>query len=277
MLPIVLLLSFEGCTNLFFYPEKGLRFTPDQIGIAYQPVSFQGADGTELRGWFLPAAQNSSTTIFFVHGNAENISTHIGAVWWLPREGFNVFLFDPRGYGASSGTAEIDGVHQDVEAGLDWLEQYRPADTIIVYGQSLGGALAITTLARANQHTRDKIALVVVESAFASYRAIVRDKLADYYLTWPFQFVLPWFVRDSFSPERFVAELAPLPLLFVHGRADQTVPSSHSERLFEKAKEPKKLWLFDGVEHTAAFRDPERRARLIREFREAAVAMQKRR
>ena len=71
-----------------------------------------------LHGWFLPAQIPSRGTILFLHGNAENVSTHIGSVAWLPAEGFNVFLIDYRGYGLSEGVPTLDGLHRDVEAAI---------------------------------------------------------------------------------------------------------------------------------------------------------------
>ena len=90
---VVLLLCTlaAGCTSLLFYPTADHVMTPDVIGLDYRDVTFTASDGTQLHGWFLPAAEKPSGTIVFVHGNAENISTHIASVAWLPAEGFNVF------------------------------------------------------------------------------------------------------------------------------------------------------------------------------------------
>ncbi|MFL6647184.1 MAG: alpha/beta hydrolase, partial [Sulfurifustaceae bacterium] len=99
--------SMAGCTGVFFQPYRTLVRTPDDIGLAYEDVRFKTADGVVLHGWFLPANATACATVLFLHGNAENISTHIGSVYWMPRYGFNVFLPDYRGYGASSGTPSL--------------------------------------------------------------------------------------------------------------------------------------------------------------------------
>ena len=97
---LVIALELGSCANLLFFPQRDLVLTPDQVGLAYRDVWFEAADGTRLHGWFLPAekkmALSAACTVLFLHGNAENISTHLASVSWLPAQGYNVFLFDYR-------------------------------------------------------------------------------------------------------------------------------------------------------------------------------------
>jgi fermentation-respiration switch protein FrsA (DUF1100 family) len=126
-------------------------------------------------------------------------------------------------------------------------------DRIIVFGQSLGGALAIHYVAHSRY--RRHVCAVVADSAFADYRLIAREKLAGFALTWPLQWLPAITVDDDYSPERSVASLSPIPLLLIHGEADAVVPSHHSQRLYERAAEPKALWLVPGAGHHEALRD----------------------
>lgn len=234
---------------MFFYPQKELQRTPDKIGLQYEDVSFASIDGTRLHGWFLPAQQAKGTVVFF-HGNAENISTHIGAVYWLPAEGYNVFLFDYRGYGLSAGHATISGIHNDARAALQYVHDRADIDPrrLVLFGQSLGGAVAIYTAVTAGI----PLAAVVVESAFADYRKIMREKLAEFFLTWPLQWPLSYTVTDRYSPIRVVADLK-VPLLIIHGDTDKVVPVEHAYDLYEAATGDKTLWIVKGGGHTAAF------------------------
>ena len=76
-------------------------------------------DGLKLHGWHLKAKDKSRGTILQLHGNAENISTHVNSVLWLALEGYDVFNFDYRGYGKSEGSPTLDGVHIDARAALE--------------------------------------------------------------------------------------------------------------------------------------------------------------
>lgn len=252
-----------GCTGLFFQPMREHVLTPDKAGLAFEDVYFESADGTRLHAWWLPAKGRARGTVFHLHGNAENISTHIGAVYWLPERGYNVFLPDYRGYGTSQGTPALPGVMADIEAAFSTLLARRDVDAkrIAVFGQSLGGSLAIYFTA----HTRQRAAIraLVVESPFSSYRAITREKLSELWITWPFQW-LPWLtVNEDYSPLPAVGSVSPIPLLVIHGDRDAIVPMHHGKQLYEAAREPKQLWIVPGGGHTAAMSGIEYRDRLV--------------
>lgn len=236
--------------------------TPGDLGLAYEDVTLRADDGTLLHAWWLPASARACGSVLFLHGNAENISTHIASVYWMPAQGFNVMLLDYRGYGASEGTPSLPGLQADIAAALRHLVA-RPgidSDALIVFGQSLGAAAAIAHVARSPQ--RAHVRALVVDSAFASYRGIVREKLAGFWLTWPFQW-LAWTVPDESSPVALVAEVSPIPLLLVHGTRDPIVPIVHSARLYAAAREPKAFWRVEGAGHIQAFRSPPWRERLV--------------
>ncbi|NIV36441.1 MAG: alpha/beta fold hydrolase, partial [Anaerolineae bacterium] len=139
------------CTGLFYQPDRTLYHTPAELRLAYEEVFFHAADGTRLHGWWLPAeSETPRATVLFLHGNAENISTHIASVHWLPAAGYAVFLFDYRGYGRSEGMPTPAGVALDAQAALRYLVEQRGLRdrSLVVFGQSLGGAIAIDTVAR---------------------------------------------------------------------------------------------------------------------------------
>lgn len=254
----------SGCTQAFFQPHRHIVSTPGLYGLEYHPVEFKAADGTALFAWFLPARDKPRGTVLYLHGNAENISTHFHNVAWMPAAGFNVLALDYRGYGGSEGTPTLEGVQLDIDAAMRTLLARRDVDPqrIIIFGQSLGGALAIHYVAHSDY--RANVRAIVVDSAFSDYRRIVRDKAASFFLTWPFQWLLPQTVDNNFSPAASVHAIAPIPLLFIHGERDAIVPLEHSRRLFERAAEPKELWIVPEAGHIQAVRKKDVRKRLAR-------------
>ncbi len=274
LLLILALMSalLAGCNGVFFLPERAQVLSPDQLGLKYEDVYFPARDGTRLHAWFLPAQGAAQGTILFLHGNAENISTHIMSVRWLPARGFNVFLLDYRGYGASEGEPTDAGVQEDVDASMRTLLA-RPdvnPDRIVVFGQSLGGSIAIYNVAHSPY--RSHIRALAVESAFASYRGIAREKLADFWLTWPLQYPLSWLVSDKYSPVAAVAQISPIPLLIIHGDRDPIVPLADGKRLFAQAREPKQMWIVPGGGHIQAFRHQSFRDRFVAWLKQALSA-----
>jgi len=141
LLAITALLQ-TGCSSVFFYPDKTTYITPDRLNLDYEDVYLDTADGETLHGWWLPAKTDgpSKGTIYYLHGNAQNVSAHILNVAWLPPKGYNVFTLDYRGYGQSTGAADIEGTLHDVETGLRWLAEHHTDQPLFLLGQSLGGA-----------------------------------------------------------------------------------------------------------------------------------------
>ncbi|OGA41589.1 MAG: hypothetical protein A3G28_01680 [Betaproteobacteria bacterium RIFCSPLOWO2_12_FULL_68_19] len=266
------MLFVAGCTQAFFQPHRYIVATPGQYGVEYQPVEFKAADGTALFAWFLPARGAPRATVLYLHGNAENISTHFANVAWMPAAGFNVLALDYRGYGGSQGSPTLEGVQLDIDAAMRTLLARPDVDParIIIFGQSLGGSLAIHYGARSAY--RGNVRAIVVDSAFSDYRRIVREKLASFFLTWPFQWLLPQTVDNDFSPSASVRAVSPIPLLFIHGERDTVVSVEHSQRLFERAASPKELWILPEAGHIQAVRDKAVRARLAEFLTRRAAA-----
>ena len=255
VLALALALALAGCTQMFFQPHRVLVESPERFGFNYQTMKLEAADGTALHAWFFPARGKPVATVLFLHGNAENISTHFVNIAWMPAAGFNVLALDYRGYGGSEGEPSLAGVQLDIEAAMRALLARPDVDPqrIVIVGQSLGAALGIYYAAHSSH--RANLRAVIADSAFSDYRAITREKLADFVLTWPFQW-LPWLTVDNrYSPQSAVAELSPIPLLLIHGEGDEIIPAQHSQRLYEAARQPKALWLVAKAGHIQALRD----------------------
>ncbi|WP_390348709.1 alpha/beta hydrolase [Variovorax boronicumulans] len=240
-LPLFLL---GGCVqSMFYYPDRVRYETPDALGLRYENVRFTSADGTRLSGWFIPAAGRADPkaakgTVVHFHGNAQNMSSHWRFVAWLPAQDYNVFVFDYRGYGESDGAPEPRGVFEDSNAALDHVRARADVDAsrLFVFGQSLGGTNAIAAVGSGN---RAGVKAVAIESTFYSYRSIANDKLPGAGLL----------VRDDYAASKFVAAIAPIPLLLIHGTADAVIPHGHSQRLLADAKEPEQLIEVPGAGH----------------------------
>jgi fermentation-respiration switch protein FrsA (DUF1100 family) len=260
---LLLGMMLSGCTQMFFQPQRALIDSPENHGFEYQIENLRAADGTTLNAWFMPARGVPKATILYLHGNAENISTHFRSVLWMTKEGFNVLGLDYRGYGASAGTPTLAGVQLDIDAAMRSLLAHPAVDPqrIVLFGQSLGGALAIY-YAGHSAH-RANLRAVVIDSAFFDYRQIVREKLAGIFITWPFQW-LPWVtVNNKYTPAAAVSAISPVPLLLLHGDQDKVVPPHHARQLYARAREPKELWVSPGAGHTQAMGSATVRNKLV--------------
>ena len=245
MLPLATWLG--GCVqNLFYHPDRVVYETPAAAGMKFEEVRFASADGTRLAGWMIPAldlsaARDAKGTVIHFHGNAQNMSAHWRFAGWLAQRGFNVFVFDYRGYGASEGSPEPKGVFEDSVAAIRHVRARPDVDParLFLFGQSLGGTNAI---AAAGSGELAGVRAIAIESTFYSYSAIASDKISGAGLL----------MNDDYSAERFIARLAPVPLWLIHGTRDQVIGHHHSERLLSKAQPPKSLTLIPGGAHIEA-------------------------
>ncbi len=226
MLLLVVRLSgvMEG---LFYQPTVGQTPAPTQFPGA-EHVTFPSGDGETLVGWFLPAsdaAPAEAPTILHIHGNAGNLIDHIGFSSHFAENGFNLFIFDYRGYGESTGSARRRAsLLRDAHAALDYLlarSDIAP-DRIGVFGQSLGGALAINLMAE-----RGEIAAGLIVSAFTSWRDIAADVVGLGPLGRFFAWVL---LEDHLRVDEAMRKIA-RPVQLVHGTADEIIPVHHSRQL----------------------------------------------
>ncbi|MCL1886587.1 MAG: alpha/beta fold hydrolase [Betaproteobacteria bacterium] len=230
-----------------FYPDNIPGTTPELFGLDYESVRFNSEDGTRLTGWFLPAAtvaspKDAKGTVIHMHSNSGNISSHWHFAGWLPDQGYNVLVFDYRGFGKSFGKAEPKGILEDAVAAITYVRSRTDIDTskIFIYGQSLGGTLAIAAAAINPEGVR----AVAVEAAFYSYSSIADERRpGEGYGLEP---------DDIYSASHYVSKLSPIPLLLIHGTGDSITSHAQSEQLFAEAKEPKRLELIKYGRHLDA-------------------------
>jgi fermentation-respiration switch protein FrsA (DUF1100 family) len=260
---IVVCVFLSACTSLFFKPGKQYLDSPDVQKHSPADVYFKSPDGLTLHGWYFRAKEERGT-IFVCHGNVENISTHVLLDLWLIDAGYNLFIFDYRGYGRSEGSPDVAGINLDAEAALETLLFALPRknhDRIIVFGKSLGGSVAVYTVAHSPY--RDRVKALVLDSPFSSFRAIAREKIAGSIIGWPFQYPLSYLVNDDYSPVKYIRQIAPIPLVIIHGSKDEIVPAHHGRILYDAALQPKEFWELPVPGHVTALADAPARNRLL--------------
>jgi hypothetical protein len=260
LLAVLALFSLSGCTYLFFEPGKERINDPEIARYAPEEISFKSGDGTLLSGWYFKAEGEGRGTILVCHGNVENMSTHVKLDLWLIDAGYNVFIFDYRGYGRSEGTPDVKSINLDAEAAIETLLS-RTGGNIILFGKSLGGAVAVYTVA--HSPSRNRVKGLIIESTFSSYRMIAREKISGSVIGWPFQYPLSFLVSDGYSPVDHIKDVAPIPVLIIHGYNDLIVPQHHGGILYEAAAQPKQYWKLNVPGHVKSWTDEPTRRRLL--------------
>lgn len=230
LLVLFLLLSvslYYRQESMLFFPDREIRHTPKDIGLAYDEVSFTTKDGVVITGWFIPA-DDEKGVILFCHGNAGNVSDRLDSIQIFHKLGASVLIFDYRGYGRSGGSISEHGTYLDAEAAWDYLveSKHKSPGDIIIFGRSLGGAIAAETALRKGP------AGLILESTFLSVPAIA----GTYYPWLPVKYL----AKYRYSTVDKVALIAS-PKLIIHSREDEIIPFEHGRKIYEKAAPPKEF------------------------------------
>lgn len=222
-------------TRIIYYPLRRISRNPADIGLEYRDVYFLTSDEKKINAWFIPH-QRAKFTLLFSNGNAGNISYRLEKIFLLRNLGLNIFIYDYRGYGKSQGSPSEAGIYRDIRGAYDYLRNQLgiPADKIILYGESLGGAVAID-LAK-----EKPVRALITEGTFSSAKDMARRLL-------PF---IPYFIFSSrFDNLKKIAEIKPNKLI-IHSKNDEVVPFFQGKKLFEAAKEPKMFLELSGCHNT---------------------------
>lgn len=214
-----------------YVPSADITVTPAQFQLRYQDVQFCAADGTTLHGWWIPANRPRGTVVY-CHGNAGNIGRSARYAPEFFRRGFNLLLWDYRGYGRSGGRPTEKGLYDDARAAFDAAAAMGGDRPVLVYGHSLGAAVAVQLA------TDRPAAALIVEGGFASAADMARRR----YPSLPLDRVL----SASYDSAAKVATLKGLPKLFGHSIQDEVVPFQSGRLLLAAAAPPKTFALLAG-------------------------------
>ncbi len=241
---LVSIFLLSACSNLLFVPVEPFPLTPDAADLLYEDQYIDTADGLKLHGWKIFADEKKAGSILFFHGNGDNISTQLPNTFWLAKEGYDLYVFDYRQYGQSEGEVDLDDTISDMELMIGHVVQQLPEDEkLIIIGHSLGGSMAIYSVAHSAY--RDRIEALITVEAFSDYHDITQDMLSRSWLLWLFQWPLSFTVSNSYNPLDSIGLISPIPVCVIHSENDEMIEMYHAERLFEAANEPKSFQLID--------------------------------
>lgn len=252
---ILALLVYIFQPYLLYFPNlpgRAVEATPAQVGLAFEPVTLTTEDGVILEGWFLPALKARGTLLFF-HGNAGNIAHRLDSLRLFHKLGLSSFIIDYRGYGHSQGRPTEAGTYLDARAAWNYLTQQRhiPEKEIILFGRSLGGAIAAQLAAQTRPGA------LIVESTFTS----IPELAAELYSFLPVR----WLARFRYPTQDFLAKAA-CPVLIIHSRDDEIIPFAHGQALFKAASQPKQFLMLNGGHNDAFLINEQKYLRGIESF-----------
>lgn len=235
----------------------------DLFGRVYEDVAFDTEDGLILRGWFIPASSGPSTrSLIICHGLGANRSNFLPYLVVGDELQANVLMFDFRGHGESEGHTVTFGLREerDVRAAAGYLRKQRheQSQELIGLGISMGSSALISAAAQLSPPFH----AVIVDSSFAVAVELTDQVLVRFPAVTRPIISSPGVIFASLSAGCWLPSVRPIdqiqdlraPLLIIHAAGDELIPVDHARRLFQRAAEPKSLWIPDTGGHGSAMR-----------------------
>lgn len=213
-------------TDSLFNPSiKSITSTKPTYAYQVRNVYFSNSSGNLLQGWIFKARKSNGISLFFTHGNGGNILYHYSIILPLVQKGYNVFIFDYSGFGLSQGKATRKNVLASGQAAFDFFltQEECKGNKVMIYGQSLGGHLAVC-LAQRNE---SKIEGLIAEGAFSNH-----DDVGAYVSH--LGFFAKMMIREYYDGIKSIKKYTK-PTLIIHSINDKVVPFKFGKKLYDNS------------------------------------------
>jgi uncharacterized protein len=253
---IVVVVAYAGALALMYVFQRALMYSPDttrtppaQAGLPQAAeVMLTSADGERLIAWHV-APRGGKPVVLYFQGNAGASNLRAERFTWLTADGTGLLALSYRGYGGSTGTPSEEGLIRDATAAYDFAAARYPDKRIVLFGESLGTAVAIALAAER------AVAGLILDAPFTSAADVGAS-------AFPFAPVR-WLIKDTYHSDRRIGRVS-APILVLHGERDSVIPISFGERLFALARQPKRMVRFADGGHVNL--DEHGAARAVKEF-----------
>lgn len=231
----LLIVSMYLLQRTFIYQPDKKQPQPADWGVSdMQVIQLTTTDQLILNSWYKPAEAGKPTMIYF-QGNAGHIGNRSMAMRPYLDTGYGLLLLSYRGYGGNSGQPSERGFYDDARTGIEFLRQQNvAADCLIIYGESLGTAVAV------QMATEIKARALILQSPFSRLADVGRH----HYRIFP----VSWLLKDRFDSISKITSIE-TPVLILHGDKDRVVPFVLGEKLYDAAIEPKQFVTYSGAAH----------------------------
>lgn len=244
-LGVVLLAGYMLMLGYLYHIQGKMMYFPPELDgqqravlSAFKPVEVETADGLTLRAFLKPPEEGKPVLVFF-HGNASDPAWEVGKTFFLQKRGFGVLMATYRGYAGNPGQPAERDLLKDGEAYLNLVKKRFPGSPLILYGQSLGSAIAIDLASRID------VAALVLEVPFFSALSVASK-------AYPHVMGLGWLMRDTYRSDLKISRVT-APSLFLLAGQDEVVSLQSGIDLYEAANEPKTKIVFDKASHADVY------------------------
>ena len=237
---IVLIFLFFFQRNLMYHPDEN-NYSGDNLEVNIEKVTIKTTDNINLLGWFHNKNLKSYKTIVYFHGNAGTLENRIHKLNHFKDMDVNFLIIAWRGFSGNKGKPSEEGLYTDGASAINWLkEKGLNEEDIIIYGESLGTGIATEITQNKN------FAGLILETPFTS----MIEAAKNFYPYIPVGLIL----KDKYENNEKIKNIN-IPVLVMHGEADQIVPFWMGKKIFNLASEPKYSYFTKYDDHMMEYDD----------------------
>ena len=235
---VILMYIFQR--NLLYHPTEN-NYSNDQLSVSVERIKIKTQDNIELISWYHNKNLNEYKTILFLHGNAGSLTNRIHKINHFKNMNVNFLIIAWRGFSGNKGNPNEKGLYEEARSAIRWLKSIGVEEkNIIIYGESLGTAIAIEIAQNRN------FAGIILESPFTSMINAGKDK----YPYLPIKLML----KDKYETNKKIKNVSS-PILIMHGKVDNVVPFYMGKKIYELANEPKYFYISEYDDHMMEFNE----------------------
>ena len=217
-----------------YHPEENNYFG-DKLEVEIEKVNIRTSDNINLVGWFHNKSLDNYKTILYFHGNAGKLENRIYKLNHFKDLDVNFLIIAWRGFSGNEGKPTENNLYIDGNSAIDWLKKKGVAEKdIIIYGESLGTGIATEISQNKN------FAGLILETPFTS----MIEAAKNFYPYVPVGLLL----KDKYKNQEKIKNIN-IPILVMHGKADQIVPFWMGKRIFDLANNPKYSYFTEYDDH----------------------------
>ncbi len=239
--------------------KKSIRQTPEDFNMPYQNVTFQNEENNKISAWLINKP-NAQGTVMLLHGYNANKGDMLHYAKFLYKNNYSVFLIDFRGAGESGGNYNSAGFKEkeDVILAVQYLESRNDVNTNRLFG--LGVSMGGSALVFAQKEDK-MFNAIILDSVYSSLYQNIANRFNFVYglPKFPFATSITFFGGLLFNtngfnvaPVKYIDEIG-VPILIIQGDSDNSVSTIEAEQLYDRAMNPKYLWLVKGAGHAQSY------------------------
>ena len=220
---------------LLFHPQKLPADYKYQFHIPFNEINYPVTNEKNLSivQFTVPDSVCKGVVLYF-HGNRKNINRYAPYAINFTKNDYEVWMIDYPGFGKSTGERNEQALYDDAYRLYKMARTRFSADSIIIYGKSMGTGIA-SQLAASRNCKR-----LILETPYYSI-----DALAKHYF---FMYPVRPMTKYAFPNYKYFEKITD-PITIFHGTDDEIIPYRHSKKLMKKVTSQGELITIEKGKH----------------------------